>query len=40
MINYIMQSKTGYGEQAWYLRAHFTISCVLENNGTMQMELQ
>ena len=31
MINYIMQFKTGYGEQAWYLRARFTIPQVLEN---------
>ena len=31
MINYILQSETGSGEQAGYLRARFTIPWVLEN---------
>ena len=35
MINYILQSETGYGEQAWYLRAHSTIPQVLDCTNSL-----
>jgi len=38
--NEIKQSKTGYGEQVWCLRALSTISRVLDRYIPMHMELQ